>query len=44
MIETGEEFNSLTECANHIGGFKTAISACLLGKVKSHLGYHFEEI
>lgn len=44
IIETGEEFNSLTECANHIGGFKTAISACLLGKVKSHLGYHFEEI
>lgn len=44
IIETGEEFNSLTECANRIGGFKSAVSACLNGKAKSHLGYHFEEI
>ena len=43
IIETGEVFNSLTDCADHIGGFKTAISACLIGKVKSHKGYHFEE-
>lgn len=44
IVETGEIFDSLTECANHIDGFKTAISACLLGKVKTHKGYHFEEI
>lgn len=43
IVETGEVFESLTECANYIGGFKTAISACLLGKVKTHKGYHFEE-
>lgn len=44
IVETGDEFDSLTECAEAIGGFKTAISACLLGKVKTHLGYHFEEV
>lgn len=44
IVETGEVFNSLTDCARHIGGFKTAISACLLGKVKTHKGYHFEEV
>lgn len=44
IIETGEEFDTITECANHIGGHKTAVSACLKGRVKSHLGYHFEEI
>lgn len=44
IVETGEMFDSLTDCAKHINGFKTAISACLLGKVKTHMGYHFEEI
>lgn len=44
IVETGEIFDSLTECAEHIKGFKTAISACLLGKVKSHKGYHFKEV
>ena len=44
IIETGETFDSLAECARHINGFKTAISACLRGKVKTHMGYHFEEI
>ena len=41
IVETGETFNSITECAKHIGGFVTAVSACLNGRVKSHLGYHF---
>lgn len=44
IVETGEIFDSLTECAERIGGFKTAISACLLGKVRTHKGYHFEEV
>jgi hypothetical protein len=44
ILETGEIFQSITKCAEHIGGHKTAISACLAGKVKSHLGYHFEEV
>lgn len=44
IVETGEVFDSLTKCAEHIGGFKTAISACLLGKVKTHKGFHFEEV
>jgi hypothetical protein len=44
ILETGEIFQSITECAEYIGGHKSAISACLLGKVKSHLGYRFEEV
>lgn len=44
ILETGEVFQSITECAKHIGGYKSAISACLKGKVKSHLGYSFEEV
>lgn len=44
IVETGETFESLTACANHIGGFKTAVSACLRGKVKTHMGYHFEKV
>lgn len=43
ICETGETFDSLEKCAEHIGGFKTAISACLHGKVKTHKGYHFED-
>ena len=42
IVETGEEFDSLTDCADYIGGFKTAISACLRGVVKTHKGYHYE--
>lgn len=41
IVETGEVFNSITECAKYIGGFATAICACLNGRVKTHLGYHF---
>ena len=43
IVETGEEFESLTNCANHVGGQKSGISACLLGKKKTHKGYHYEK-
>ena len=43
IVETGEEFESLTDCANHVGGQKSGISACLLGKKKTHKGYHYEK-
>lgn len=43
IVETGEIFNSMAECADHIGGFKSAISSCLRGKTHTHKGYHFED-
>lgn len=44
IIETGEEFESLTECAKCVNGYKSGISACILGKKRSHMGYHYEKI
>lgn len=44
IIETGEEFDSLTDCAKHVNGFKSGISACVLGKKKTHMGYRYEKI
>ena len=42
IVETGETFESLTECARRIGGDQGAISRCLAGKLATHHGYHFE--
>ena len=42
IVETGEVFESLTECARRIGGDQGTISKCLAGKLATHLGYHFE--
>lgn len=44
IIETGQEFDSLSECANYIGGVKQGISRCLSGRAKSYRGYHYERI
>lgn len=50
IIETGEEFSSLTECARHIAKINNKkvwpehIGSCLKGRLKSHAGYHFEEV
>ena len=35
---------SNTECAEHIGGNKSGVSASLCGRSKSYKGLHFEEI
>ena len=40
--ETGEVFESITECARRIGGYSSGISDCLAGKRSTHCGYHFE--
>ena len=40
--ETGQIFNSISECARAINGDVQNISACLLGKRHSCNGYHFE--
>ena len=42
IVETGEIFESQSECARRIGGSQSAISACLAGKQSTHRGYHFE--
>lgn len=44
IIETGEIFNSMNECARHINGNFKAISNCTRGKSKTHKGYHFEVV
>ena len=44
IVETGEEFPSIDECARYVNGYKTAVSACLKGKVKTHMGYNYEKI
>ena len=42
IIETGEVFESLKECASAIGGDTSNICNCLKGKLNSHKGLHFE--
>lgn len=44
IIETGEVFSSLVECAKAINGSNADISRCLLGKTETHKGYHFERV
>lgn len=43
IIETGEIFDSVRECARYLGCRHSNISLCLSGKQKSCKGYHFEE-
>ena len=42
IVETGETFDSISECARRIGGSQGAISDCLAGRQSTHHGYHFE--
>ena len=42
VVETGEVFESISECARRIGGDQGTISKCLAGKLSTHKGYHFE--
>lgn len=42
IVETGEVYESIRECARQIGGNHRLISACLAGKQLTHHGYHFE--
>lgn len=44
IIETGEEFSSLSACAKSIGSLATHVSNCLSGKRKKHKGYTFEYV
>lgn len=42
IVETGEVYESQSECARRIGGNQGAIARCLAGKRSTHRGYHFE--
>ena len=42
IVETGEIFESISECARRIGGSRAQISNCLAGRNQTCLGYHFE--
>lgn len=44
IVETGEVFESIRECARRIGGSSGDISLCLAGKLSTHHGYHFEYV
>ena len=41
-LETGETFESFTECAKEMKLDKRNLRRCCLGEIKSHGGYHFE--
>lgn len=41
VIETGEKFNSIKECAAAIHGDSSDICACIHGRIESYKGLHF---
>ena len=44
IIETGEEFDSIKDCAKSIKGTSGNICSCMRGKLESYKGLHFESI
>ena len=44
IVETGETFESQSECARRIGCSQGDISNCLTGRQSAHHGYHFERV
>lgn len=44
IVETGEVFESISECARRIGGSPAHVSHCLAGRQSTHRGYHFEYV
>ena len=44
IVETGEIFESIRECARRIGGDPGTISKCLAGERSTCCGYHFEYV
>lgn len=42
IVETGEIFNGISECARTIDGNPAHIHGCLNGSRHTHLGYHFK--
>ena len=44
IIETGEVFKSIRDCAKAINVSESYVSQCLQGKFKSVYGFHFEKV
>ena len=44
IVETGETFDSFSDCARSIHGTVSGIYDCETGRQTSHRGYHFEFI
>ena len=44
IVETGEVFESQTECARRIGCVQQNVSACLTGTTSTCRGYHLEYV
>ena len=44
VVETGEVFESLAECARRIGGTQQNISNCLAGRQSTCRGFHVERV
>ena len=44
IIETGEIYESISKCADTIGGRSKSISDAINGWSKTHKGFHFERI
>ena len=44
VIETGEVYESIRESARAIGADQSMICQCLVGKMRSCNGYHFEKV
>lgn len=44
IIENGEIFDSMSDCARFINGDVSNVSACLAGRRDNHKGYHFEYV
>lgn len=44
VIETGKEYESMSECARDINGDPNKIQDCLSGRQKTHRGYHFTDL
>lgn len=44
IVETGEVFESMSDCARAIGGTVSGIYDCKTGRQDTHRGYHFEWI
>ena len=42
IIETGDEFPSISSCARYLKGSPSGIRQCLNGQLSSYKGYHFE--
>lgn len=44
IVETGETFSTISECAHHINGNISHIYQCIIGNRTTHKGLHFERI